>query len=359
MYVHRGEVTDELVGRLMTRLARTRAWGKLRKAKVFIPSIGRYVQRPQRTGLKAALRDDELVRILRVGVPPEVHIPDGHHVDLLRYAQGQRFDRHTDFVNTHPHDARQVTVLVGLRRARAGGTVLYTANGTAHCEETIRRGGLLIFDSALPHAGERVEGAKEVLAFIGFHFPPRRMERTGAQGRVTSALKCLAVCQEVVGDDAGPFPPRPWVHVYTEDGRRLASCDMEAGVCVRYVHQPGVLDANAEQLERIRTPHTGDVWASYPLLYEVLRRKRVCAMASAARRTRIESHVRHVDEREYCNAGDDYDTTHVTALRIHTACSRFEVAMYDRRYVIYWVDKIAPVPLAADVVGRICEYAEW
>lgn len=369
MYTHRGVVTDQVVGGLLARLARTGAWGKLRKARVFTPATGVYTKSPRRDSFKATLHDNDLVCIIRDGLPPEVHIPCDRHVDLLRYTQGQHFDRHTDFVNTHPHHARQVTVLVGLRCARAGGTILHTEGGhKVTCEETIRRGGLLIFDSALPHAGGAVDGVKEVLSFVGFHFPPQRA-RAPLRGAFTTPLSCLAVHQEVVhlwADNSAPedatrsHGPLPWVHVYTSGGgRRLASCNMETNLCVRYTHQPPVRDANTEQLVRMQSPYTDDAQLPYPLLREALRRKRVCAMASTACRTRCKSRVLYTEDREYCNAGDDYDTTHVPTLRIHTSCARFRVAMYDRRYVAYWVGRVSPIPLVPDVVERICEYAEW
>ena len=97
----------------------------------------------------------------------------GHHVDMLRYTRGGFIHRHVDMVagGTLAH-ATHMSVLVGLQTLPegAGGHTLVWANdddrdaSPTRYAEAGRAGGVLAFDSRMPHAGEVLRcGEKEVL----------------------------------------------------------------------------------------------------------------------------------------------------------------------------------------------------
>jgi hypothetical protein len=180
---------------------------RLRPARLFSHRRGYYDDPRSRRGLKASFRSARLERTLSGALRTMgLRLRPGHHVDMLRYTRGGFIHRHVDMVagGTLAH-ATHMSVLVGLQTLPegAGGHTLVWADdddrdaSPTRYAEAGRAGGVLAFDSRMPHAGEVLRcGEKEVLVLSAWcdnkdWSPPPPPPRLRGDGLLD--VRCLAV----------------------------------------------------------------------------------------------------------------------------------------------------------------------
>jgi hypothetical protein len=367
-YIHACQLPTAAVHRLKQILRQARIRRTYREALVYTPVEGAYSRSASRMSKKATFYNTDVVDLVQKYMPDSIFIRKASHVDLVHYRTGDYFDEHTDYVNTFPDHACQVTILIGLLDAKAGGTGIRTNGSMRMYSESRQRGGMLIFNSHLPHLGERVIGEKEIVVLSGFLFS-QRVPKADYPLEYCDYMQCLAVSTQTRdlgysdgnddGDadtDADDCPLPATIYIYSEN-RLRAAYNTQTGKCYAYAGRPttGVTDFAAEQLYVMTTrPHESDFESAYPCLAAVLKRKKFAHILSQASCSNSQRHTTYTYETEMCNGGDDYDVSRIPDLLIKTSCRSFEIAMYNKKYYMYWLRRIYGFPVA--VCEGICAY---
>ena len=169
-YIYTGEVSDLDITRLRKILRQNHIRRGYNPARVYRPKERQYIRDENRRSLKTTFYHKGLKQIVRPYLPEGIVIPEDNHIDLNYYRTGHYFREHKDFVKGLPDNAIQVTIILALLSTREGGTAIRVGGKRTVYNQSITRGGLLIFNSRLPHAGENVVGEKEILVLTGYLF---------------------------------------------------------------------------------------------------------------------------------------------------------------------------------------------
>jgi hypothetical protein len=364
-YIHACQLPTVAVHRLKQILRQEHVRRTYKDALVYTPVVGKYSRSASRMGKKATFYNKEVVALVQRHMPDNIFIPKASHIDLVHYRTGDYFDEHTDYVNTFPDNACQVTILIGLLDAKTGGTGIRTGGSMQMYSESRQRGGMLIFNSDLPHMGERVVGEKEIVVLSGFLFS-QCVQKAHHPLEYCEYMQCLAVSTQTRnlgysdGDDSDDsddngYPDPATIYIYSEN-RLRAAYNTQTGKCYAYAGRPReVTDFGEEQLSVMSTnPYVSNLENAYPCLDAVLKRKKFAHILSQASCTNSQRHTTYTYETEMCNGGDDYDVIRIPDLLITTSCKRFEIAMYNMKYYMFWLQQIYGFPVS--VCKRMCTY---
>lgn len=328
-------------------------------AQVFRPYIGKYTASPERKSLKATFHDARLVNFVRKQLPGDVELLPSEHVDLVKYSTGDFFKEHIDFVDRYPHGGEQVTVIVGLQTALSGGTRIRVNSQMELHNESITKGGVLIFPSHLPHSGEIVKGEKEILVFKGFLFVGRTPNRQLTSSVYCDTVHVLAIYEEFQSfyytsyienendvDKALESTPLPRLYFY-QHNTRIAVYDARDEWCIRHYKKRRIESMQHEQAHALETEN--DTGYSYPLLAAIVQRKQLLRCFQQSTNQQTFSKTRYTYEREFCN--DGYDSVKVPRGITHRHCKHFCVSFFNPTYYTFWLHHI--YPQLPDSVHRI------
>lgn len=371
--VHHSSLTVPVVRIIKKRLKRMHVRRQYKDALVYKPHEGKYTTSHNRKSLKATFYDADLIRLVQKHLPEKVVLLATEHIDLIKYSTGDYFNEHTDFINHYPHDGEQVTVIVGLVDTVAGGTRIRTGESTQVYNESIMRGGVLVFPSHLPHSGEMVRGEKEILVFKGYCFYNRCVNRSSMVSSYCSPLAVLAIYEEVHyfdewrylhheddDADADNEQPLPMPKMYLYQNQSLVAfydTDARHADCVRFRTPDPVTSMHTEQLHLLNQGNSPCTFPNnvqpYPILATVLSRKNItdCLQQSINRQTLSETRFRYTRVKEFCNGGDDYDydTVEEAVGITYRYCRYIHIPMFNNNYYGYWLRRITHLELPTDV----------
>ena len=362
-YVHQSHLDTPILTTIRKRLKKNKIRSQYKKALVYQPQQQKYVESDNRLSRKATFHDETLVRLLQPHVPQNIDIPTYEHIDIVHYSTGQYFKEHRDFVNTYPHYAQQVTIIIGLQNAKRGGTRLHVHGKSIVYEESIRRGGVLIFHSTLPHAGDVVIGEKEILVFTGYLF----------ERRVPTLYNTLVYCKKVDilaihkkrivfdmpfdEDHNNIIPPeeQPYYYIYINNVF-VAVYNSRTDMSHRIKHGKQC-NLQKEQLKWMNMPLDIDESVQhYPILRDILRRKNIMDCFHQCKVHHKHNEIKYTYEKEFCNGYDDYDVIKIPEMSVNTLCQHFSMAIFDERYYTYWLNKWKANALPKHIVHFILEY---
>ncbi len=101
------------------------------------------------------------------------------HFDYMEYDKGGHFDKHIDFVSNHTNFSKQYTCILGLETCESGYTQIWEGNMFYPYCQSIRRGGLVWFDSECLHYGEEMKDKDKKKRI--FTFSLRGMKKSDLQ----------------------------------------------------------------------------------------------------------------------------------------------------------------------------------
>jgi len=350
IYQHRFNATT--LHTIRKRLRKNKIRRKYHTAQVFYPQKGEYGVSPNRQSLKATFYDQDLVNLIRKHVPNHIELLSSEHVDLLKYTTGDFFKEHTDFVDCHPHGGEQVTIIVGLQNASSGGTRIRFNTETIVYNESITKGGLLIFPSRLPHSGEPVKGEKEILVFKGFSFIPCSLIQQLRSSVYCDVIHVLAIYKEFqsyyrgyedLSEDnhvqlAPPQQPTPLFYVYHHN-TLVARFDAHDGTCIRYSSPQPIDNMQHEQVHKLEGHEQHAINGHpYPLLSKTIHRKKLIHCFAQCTNQQTFSKTRYTYEREFCNNG--YDIVKIPAGIVHRHGKRFCIALFNENYYAFWLSRV-------------------
>jgi len=352
-YVNEFVLDDQTFAHIKNRLRKLKVRKRYKKALIYYPKKGKYLESEKRHSLKATFFDTQISNWVKDTLPHNIEISEYEHIDILHYSQGQYFKEHTDYVNTFPNSAIQVSIIIGLRNTHQGGTTIRVGDETTTYGSPIRKGGVLVFDSMLPHSGEYVVGEKEVLVLTGYLFP-ERVPSTSWETHYCDKIRCLAVHTErraYYDEDGGEYDNEryhtvhPCYYLY-QNRKCIATYDTQyEATCYRMKDDssPLVDDLHKEQLRLMKDrnrQHIADSAAAYPILKKMLQRKNVIDCFHQCRTNKQHHETVYRYEREFCNGGDDYDTVEIPDMFVSTHCKHFSIAVYNKNYYAFWLHKI-------------------
>ena len=391
-YIYTGSISDYDIHRIRKVLKKNHYRRQYRAAGVYRPREGRYQLDSNRVSQKATFHNQDLKNIIRDYLPEEVIIPDDNHIDLTYYKTGHYFREHKDFVNKFLNNAIQVTIIVGLLTTKSGGTSIRSNNNLTVYNESISKGGLLIFNSRLPHAGETVIGVKEILVFTGYLFGyslPSKMEPL----LYSDYYKCIAVYSYTVYNDYNGYPGSDDELYDTNQGNGLYASPVfyiyhdNKLISISYHHRydlnsvsetntylikpdkrKEVSDFNVEELSLLNNnpylPHV--IGNNNKFLHKILSRKALLNIFDNLLPNKSQyqhkCEFEYEYEEEFCNGweeggggggGGSYPV--VTEEYTKFTCSkRFYITMYNKNYYRYWLNQISSLP--ESIFNHISDY---
>ena len=114
-YVNEFVLDDQTFAHIKNRLRKLKVRKRYKKALIYYPKKGKYLESEKRHSLKATFFDTQISNWVKDTLPHNIEISEYEHIDILHYSQGQYFKEHTDYVNTFPNSAIQVSIIIGLR----------------------------------------------------------------------------------------------------------------------------------------------------------------------------------------------------------------------------------------------------
>ena len=366
-YIQESVLDEHMIQNISKHLRHLRIRKQYRPALVYQPKHGKYVSSKNRSSLKATFYDGEIRTIVQNHLPDNIEIPEYEHIDIIHYSQGQYFKEHTDFVNTFPNSAIQVSILVGLKNAKEGGTSIRVEGEKKTYNASIRKGGVLIFNSLLPHSGECVVGEKELLVFTGYLFP-RRIESTRLNTHYCDMVHCLAVQTETYDyydndyeNESDKHQTSPICYYLYQNNRCIAIYDTHRDVCYRFNTPKHILDMQKEQLLLMKKPSSYKQsfdCSVYPLLKDMLTRKKMeeCFHQCKSNQQHNETLFRY--EKEFCNGGNDYNVLEIPDMFVRTHCKAFDIAIFNSTYYAFWLEKIMNKLGSANIINIITPFLQ-
>ncbi|HIB76474.1 MAG TPA: 2OG-Fe(II) oxygenase [Flavobacteriales bacterium] len=363
-YVSESILDEHTIQNIRKRLRQIRIRKQYKPALVYQPKHGKYFASRNRSSLKATFYDALLRQWMQSHMPHNIEIPEEEHIDIIHYSQEQYFKEHTDFVNTFPHGAIQVSILVGLKDTKQGGTTIRIEDKKTTYDTSIRKGGVLIFNSLLPHSGEPVIGEKEILVFTGYLFP-RRIETTSLNTDFCDKIQCFAVhTQQYDYDDnydddyddenSDVYTIVPMYYFYQKK-KCIAFYDAQTDACYRWNTPQSVIDMRKEQIMLIKNQKYTRLrdCSTYPLLTNILKRKNLKECFHQCKCNQQHNETRYRYEKEFCNGGDDYDVLKIPEMFVSTHCKWFSIALFNANYYAFWLDKIMNRQCPDNVMNEI------
>lgn len=379
--VHQSSLTVPAVHIIKKRLKRLHVRRQYKNALVYKPHDGKYTKSHNRRSLKATFHDADIIRLVQKQMPETIELLTTEHIDLVKYSTGDYFKEHTDFINRYPHDGEQVTVIVGLVDTIAGGTRIRTGNSTRLYNESIQKGGVLVFPSRLPHSGEKVKGEKEILVFKGYCFDHRCKNKSRMVSSYCDTLEVLAIYEDMQNFDDWQYLqlddeqyenfiseeqlPMPKLYLYQNKSLvAFYDTDTRHSECMRLRTPAPVTNMQKEQLHRLEQDNHPYSFSNsiqpYPILAKTLCRKKItdCLRQSINRQTFSETRFHYTHTKEFCNGGDDYDYDVVKeAIGVtYRYCRSIHIAMFNNEYYCYWLQRITHLELPRDVFRNLYSF---
>lgn len=366
--VWRSKLPCATLRRIQARLDQTNVREQCKPALVFTPRSQTHTLSANRRSLKATFYDADVVQWVHSALPARYELLPSEHIDLIQYNTGDFFKEHTDFVNQHPHHGEQVTVIVGLEDAEAGGTQIRESESSAEPKmyrESIVKGGVLVFPSHYLHSGEQVRGKKEILVFKGFCFH-NRVSKAHLVSPYTDTVQVIAVYSiyqrmlhsydDDEDEDREPEKPSPELYLYLNQ-RLVAYVDVLLNKASRYTTPTLVTHMEQEQLRllRVATNTEPQSTVSYPWLSEWVEKKRVLSCFESAVNRKSVSTTRYAYNHEFCNDGDDYAVREVAGIS-HRYTKHFHISVYNKAYYSAVLNRVSHIPLSNAIVDCVCTF---
>lgn len=368
--VWRSKLPPTTLRRIQARLDGTNVRERCKPAQVFTPRSQAHVLSANRRSLKATFYDADVVRWVHSALPARYELLPTEHIDLIQYNTGDFFKEHTDFVYQYPQHGEQVTVIVGLEDAEAGGTQIRESVSSPERKiytESITKGGVLVFPSHYLHSGEPVRGRKEIMVFKGFCFYTR-VSKEHLASPYTDTMQVIAVYsmyQRMLSsheDDEDAYredkKPTPELYLYLNQ-QLIAYVDVLLDEASRYTTPTRVTHMEQEQLRllRVATNTEPPSTVSYPWLNEWVEKKGVLSCFENAINRKSVSTTRYAYNTEFCNDGDDYEVREAVGIS-HRYTKHFHITIYNKAYYSEVLNRVSHIPLPIDVVDCVYTFLE-
>lgn len=369
-YIYTGTISDNDISSIRKILRRNHIRRGYNPARVYRAKERKYVVDSNRLSLKTTFYHSGLKNIIKSYLPDGLVIPSDNHIDLTYYKTGHYFREHMDFVKELPDNAIQVTLIVGLLTTPVGGTSIRVQTKAVTYPQSIRKGGLLIFNSRLPHAGEKVLGEKEILVLTGYLFS-NRLVSPKAPLQFSDYYRCIAVYNYNIGVDEDPCEPVdssphylcPTFYIY--DGNQLRfiayrsfSNDGLTAHLVKREKVEKVSDFLEEELALIgdTSPYPISLFTEgeNPILGEILTRKGLLDIFEHLERSNSRSQHKVVysyeSDDDFCNGWDEYGgggggSSYIESEYTCLTCSKtFSVTLSNKYYYRYWLERVGILP---------------
>lgn len=359
-YIQECRLDEEKMHCICEQLRKIKIRKQYKPSLIYHPKKRQYTRSKNRSGLKATFNDIKIKQWIQEQLPDNIELHENDHIDIVHYHQGQFFHEHTDFVNTFPHHAIQVSILVGLKTTTHGGTTIRVNDKRITYHTTIQKGGVLLFNSMLPHSGEHVVGEKEILVLTGYVYP-HRISPAHWCATYCDKVECFAVHQD-------------YYDLYSEQQDALSTV-----FPIYYLYQNdyciGIYNSKTNQCYRLDQPYSIDCmkkeqlsvmkhykrWSSlarsnYPILKSMLLKKPLDAYRCQCTSNQQHHETIYRYEKEYCNAGNDYDVLKIPDMYINIHCSWFSMAIYNANYYEYWIRRITKQHCPKQIVCYIQQF---
>jgi len=312
----------------------------------------KHVFDPKRISKKATFHNSAIKRLVRKYLPANITIPSDNHIDLTYYRTGHYFKIHQDYVGWFPENGIQVTIIIGLLTTKDGATSIRVDDKLQKYKESISKGGLLIFDSKLPHAGEPVIGEKEILVLTGYAFT-RNVASPQATLQFSDYYRCIAIYSYTLDNDEAHEYPLPYLvdfYIYHSNKLRI-TCrgtpdNIISSVLIDNTNLPEIHNFEEEQLRLMSDPlpFLSKLTAQYnPALDEILKKKGLMKILNQLDTSKTDYEIHNSNHYEMCNGGDDYELVNDSYIN-YTCTKTFSFTMYNKHYYNYWLTRIGRMP---------------
>lgn len=343
-------------------------------ATVYRPKLQQYLVDENRRSFKTTFNNRKLKKIIRPYLAENIIIPDDNHIDLNYYRTGHYFREHKDFVPALANNSIQLTIIIGLLSTPVGGTSIRLGEKVTTYHQSIIKGGLLAFNSRLPHAGETVRGEKEIIVLTGYLF---KGATSGGVITPTSPLvyhdyySCIAVYRYNIEIGVDPVwslegerdNRNLWPTFYIYQGNRLRwlatrkNKDSELLEVMEVIE--GVREVNnfeEEELEligskehyrfvsRVRSYWLSSLLNRPPKIYDIF-----CQLELSKSNAQEEIIWGYESDDDFCNGweggGGGYSRGHTRTYiedeyTILTCSKRFSFTLPNSNYYSYWLTRI-------------------
>jgi hypothetical protein len=366
-YIYTSTIDDDDIAKIRKILKKHHIRRHYDMAPVYHTREKRNMISTNRVAFKTTFHNQAIKLIIQPYLPENLTLPESHHIDLSYYKTGHYFREHQDFVNQYPNNGVQVTIIIGLLTTKAGTTSIRVANGVRQYRESISKGGLLIFNSCLPHSGDPVVGEKEIVVLTGYLFR-HRLAAPKTPLQFSQYYRCIAYyhnSDNLDHIDNLPYDPSdqeciryadnyhypPVFYLYRENRlRAVINLDLSGrvykAILVSNSNQniKPVTCFDSEQLRLIaRQPILTIEDRHNPILQEMLQRKELLDIFKDISNSKTHYTTdRHVSY-EMCNGLDDgWDEVEEFYTSYHYTRT-FSITLYGKKYYHYWLGQLGQI----------------
>ena len=356
-YIYTSKLEDPDLNKIRKILKKHHIRRGYRMAPVYHRGEQRHIISPNRLAIKTTFHNQAIKKIVQPYLPKNLTLPERHHLDLSYYKTGHYFHEHQDFVNQYPNNGVQVTIIIGLLTTQAGTTSIRTATGLKQYRESISKGGLLIFNSRLPHSGDPVVGTKEIVVLTGYLFrhPPAE-SKTPLQ--FSEYYRCIAYYYHSVDDSYHPddqaqsgdsYYLPPVFYLYRADRlRAVVYLDLFGRIYeVILVNNPNLEPVTCFRREQLRLMDHRPILTPEDrpnaILPEILQRKGLLDIFKDINNQQTDYTTHHYVSREVCNGLDEgWDEVDEYYTSYHYT-KTFSITLYGEKYYHYWLQRLGKI----------------